>query len=918
MAETEPKKNIKKLEMRARLPRILGILAAAGLGAIVFIIVLGFYFNFGKEDFRMRGARDLKLSKDVIADIQGYERRETEGDKMKFFIRADRSQTFSDNHQEMDNIYLEVFDDSGEKSDIIRADQAIYIPDKNSSKLFTVFLAGDVKVDSRDGLKVETDQLTYKKETEVAEAEEYIEFSRENISGHSVGAIVNVGEKTLELLREVEIFSNAAEGDQLSSQKIQTARIGADHGFFDQKAGKIEFAGNVRVHVTPEENAGEFSQPADIEAERASAFFTDQELNRVELNGKVFVYLKPTGSKPNWTKTRADHATAHINKELKRLEMLDHVDIETTANQARPTRIKTNYALFEKDADRFELKNGVEITTVEDQKPTRITSATAIYEQAKGNIYLTGDARIDQGDDQIKGDNLTAYLVGDNKLKAANARGNAYLKQVTPERTTEISAPELNAVFDDGQLLQSANSRGDSRAVLVPAKKDSYSRVTLTAPTSIRLNFQKGLIQKMETQGRTTIALNVPDNNPDASNKKLTADSVTTQFDSNGKDLVRAQAVGNAELFIDPLRSSPQNYQTAIYAPRFDCDFFEGNNARNCSASTNVRAVRTPTVAGQNRGKQNVTSATMNAFFDRGTNDLEKLEAEGNVKFSELDRQGNAEKMSFTQADEVVRLRGGEPTVWDSRARAKASEIDWDTRNEKSFLRGQVATTYYSQKSTGGATPFGNAKSPVFLTSNEAQFDHRAEIGVYSGNARAWQENNYVRAEKLVVQQKEGKLYGEGTVQSLLYDAKKRGSQSEKTVPVYAAGDKVYYVRSDNFLRYEGNVDIRQGSDRILAGRADIYLKEDNELSQTIVEQNVVITQPNRRASGEYAKYNASDESVILRGNPARIQDQENGSSEGAQFTIFMRDNRFVSESKGNDSNTGRIRSVYKVKNQPE
>ena len=61
--------------------------------------------------------------------------------------------------------------------------------------------------------------------------------------------------------------------------------------------------------------------------------------------------------------------------------------------------------------------------------------------------------------------------------------------------------------------------------------------------------------------------------------------------------------------------------------------------------------------------------------------------------------------MSFTQADQVVRLRGGEPTAWDSRARAKAREIDLDTQNNKAYLRGGVSTTYYSKKQMRDAGP---------------------------------------------------------------------------------------------------------------------------------------------------------------------------------------------------------------------
>ena len=311
-----------------------------------------------------------------------------------------------------------------------------------------------------------------------------------------------------------------------------------------------------------------------------------------------------------------------------------------------------------------------------------------------------------------------------------------------------------------------------------------------------------------------------------------------------------------------------------------------------------------------------MTAEKLNAAFNQNTRDVESFDANGAAKFSELDRSGIAERINYTAQDETVRLRGGEPTVWDSQARAKAGEIDWDTRAGKSYLRGKVSTTYYSQNKTGGATPFGDSGAPVFITADNAEFNHAQETALYRGNARAWQENNYVRADQLLIKQKDGQLFGDGKVQSLLYNAKRRENGKESTVPAFAAAQKMAYNRGNNSLRYEGDVDIRQGTDRITAGAANVLMNDKNEVAQTEAEQNVVVTQPNRRATGDYAQYVAENETVVLRGNPARIEDGENGSTQGAQVTVFLRENRVVGESKAGQTNTGRSRSVYKVKKQ--
>ena len=910
--ETVQRKNIKNLELRAKMPLIFRVLAIFALAATLIGIGIGFYRAYGYKEFRMKGL-PTELSENVMAEVSGYERRESEGDVVKYYIKADKAKTFTDNHQELEGVFLQVYDDTGEKFDQMTAAKAIYIPAEN--KNFTAFFAGNVNIETRDNLKVKTDQLTYKKETETAVAEEAIEFSRENIAGKSVGAIVKIQDKTLELLKDVEI--NAYGYGEAQNVDFQRAKITSGHAFFNQLAGKIEFNQNVVVNVTPNKNAGEMAQPTDIKSDKAVASFTDKEIKQIDLVGNVDVYQKPTQANAKWTKTTANRAVAKIDKELKQLELFDNVNIETTANGAKPTKIKTNYALFQKDADRFELKNGVEIITVEDNQPTTIKANNAIYEQANGKIFLDGNAEITQGNSYIKGDNLTAQLFPNKKLQNAYAKGNAYLKQSTPERTTEVSGNELNAVFGDDQLLQNANAIGAANAVLIPAQANEYSKVTLSAPNAVKVNFQKGLLNQMQTDGRTTILMNAPSGKADAANKKLTADSVKTVFNASGKDLAKAEAVGNAELYIEPLQNSAENYKTTINAPRFDCDFFEtGNSAKNCAATGKSKVVRVPTVKSENRGTQTLLADKLNAAFNQQTQDVQQFDAVGNTKFSELDRNGIAGQISFSANDEIVRLRGDEPTVFDSRARAKAGEIDWDTRGEKSFLRGNVSTTYYSQQKTGGATPFGATNSPVFITAGEANFDHKTEVGVYTGNARAWQENNYIRADKLILQQKQGQLFGEGAVQSLLYDAKKTENGKESNVPVFASADKMMYVHDKNLLHYEGNVDIRQGTDRIVAGVANVIMNDKNEVSETIAENNVVITQPNRKAAGNYAQYTAADEKVILRGNPATVEDSENGSSQGAQMTVFLREKRVVGESKTEQNNTGRIRTVYKIKKQ--
>ncbi len=860
------------------MPAVVRFSAVILCAVIVIIVAIGFYRNAGNAEFRMKGL-PASLSKDVIATVDGYERREVEGDAVKYYIKADKATTFADEHQEMENVYLQVFDQQTGGFDEMTARKAIYVPEEN--KGFKAYFAGDVVIKTRDDLELKTDNLTYDRATETANGEEKIEFSRGNIRGSAIGARVESLNKKVELLREVEIETLAGPegntGERLSNIK-------AGYAMYDQSTEKIELRDGVHI-ISTSSKAASSVRTADIRSGLANVSLA---------------------------------ADANEDRNISDIEFFGDVQVVTVGTDQQQTKITAGYLRYDKPAERFDLRQNVLIVTSSADEPTTIRSGSAIFEQQAGKVVLNDSAEILQKSNYVKGQSIVADLYADNRLKYAVVMGNAYSRQLTPERTTEVTGPELNVSFDDNENMTLANVVGQGRIVVTASNDSEYTKFALAAPNAIRVKFRpQGLLDSMQTDGRTTIDLSVPSTSPDAANKKLIADVVKTTFGNDGRSLAKAEAVGNAELFVEPLKPGPENYKTTVRAKRFDCDFYPGaNNVRDCAATGGTNTVRVPTIAREGRGNQTITSNRLDAKFGAASNGIEEFDASGNAKFVELDRNAVADRFAFTSGDEIVRLRGGEPTVWDSQARGKAKEIDWDTKNSKSVLRGAVSTTYFSQKQTNGAAPFGGTEKPVFLTSETAEIDHGAQTALYTGNARAWQDDNYVRGNTLLIRQKEGQFIADGSVQSLLYDVGPTGNSKAAKVPVYASSRKMTYNRSDRSIRYETDVDIRQGSDRIRGAVANVYLDENNELVRSDVERDVVITQPGRKAVGDFAQYVAATETVVMRGNPARIDDVKNGSSQGSQVTVFLRDNRVIGDGRTQQNPTGRVRSVYKVTNE--
>jgi lipopolysaccharide transport protein LptA len=158
---------------------------------------------------------------------------------------------------------------------------------------------------------------------------------------------------------------------------------------------------------------------------------------------------------------------------------------------------------------------------------------------------------------------------------------------------------------------------------------------------------------------------------------------------------------------------------------------------------------------------------------------------------------------------------------------------------------------------------------------------------------------------------------GNGHVQSQIYNARRRTGGTSSTVPVFATADSMTYSDINRTLHYESNVDIRQGTDRMTSGVADVYLlKESSEVEKTIAQRNVVLTQPNRKGVGDWLQYTSADEVAVLKGNPARVEDAEKGSTEGNRLTVYMRDGRVIADDVRGSQSPGRIKSTHKVKKQ--
>ncbi len=690
----------------------------------------------------------------------------------------------------------------------------------------------------------------------------------------------------LRAARDITYADGHHELEQLNAQVFQANsdkpdQIVSDRAMYDQKTGVLQCNGNVQIETH------------DALKVKTDSVQFDQDTKVGETSARV------TFEREN---VSGESIGALVDNEKKRLELRSNVAITVAPEE------------FKKQ----DSKNATPLKGAR-AKPVNIHSSQAVFEQTQMRLIFSGGATAEQEQDIMSGDTLTAILNDKKKLEKIEMRGNSYVRVMDPGHAAEAHSVNMDFWFDADQRLQKAYGTNDVRAQTLNTDSD----MQLTGANVVALEFQalgnESVLSEMRGEGGRSVAtLSAPKskaNDPRSASKRLTADGIKLNWRPSGKDLAHAEAVGNAELYVEPVQQTAKNDKKTLTGSRLDCEFFDtGNIARTCAASDNAKAVLIPFQPTDKRGTRTMTSQKMVALFVRETQDIERVDASGDAKFNELDRNGTAGSISYTAADEIVRLRGGDPTVWDSRARTKAVEIDSNNATHTSICRGKVATTYYSQEQTNGATPFKKVKSPVYLSGDRAEIDHDSGRAVYSGSARMWQDDNYVRGDSITLYREEKRMESWGRVQSALYQAKQKTGNSMNVVPVFATAEFMRYSDPERLLHYETNVDIKQGADRMTSGVADVYLQKDtNEMERTVSQKNVVITQPNRRGTGEWCQYTTADEVAVLTGSPAHVEDAEQGTTEGNRVTMYRRENRVVVDDTRGSQSPGRVRSTHKI-----
>jgi lipopolysaccharide export system protein LptA len=737
-------------------------------------------------------------------------------------------------------------------------------------------------------------------------------------------------------LEQVKLESYGQDGDRNDSISADRAEVSdtsnlnaLDADFYSNVVVQTTEGGTLKtnhLHYSHEKNAVDTKEPVEFDSPtlsgRATGMLVEIKDERVHLLSDVDLTVKPEaeanknvavkGQANLAVETPEQRAARKAAKRARKLERRKQADAlaqagkpdapasDKAARKANRKKAKANLAAAGKP------QNALPVAKL----PTRIRATSALFERKDHRIALNNNAIVTQGTDELRANNMLGLLTEANKFERIEARGNAYLKQTDK---AEIKSADMDFFFDE-QRLTRATATGEAAVHSLGSEAVKEARAAsleaIFSPTETG-----SAINTITATGNANLQMHPPQPKSEKENpteRELTANQVVMNFYPDGKFIAFAQANENAVMTVTPVRAVKGADKKTIHAPQMTADFFATDNrVKTFNATGNVKVEIEATVANTHPPRV-TTSRLLSAEFIQDSQDVDTLVQQGDFKYNEGDRNALAESATYKGQTEYLMLRGKRPMVWDAKARTQADEIDYDHVKEESHARGDVRTTYYSRETTNDATPFKNTKSPVFITADKGDARNSDGIAVYTGNARGWQDDNFVKADRIELYQNDKKMIATGKVESALYQVKKATEQNKsEVVPGFATADRMTYSDADRIVHYDGSVKARQGTDNIEAAVVDVQLmKESNEVERMTAEGNVALAQPGRRGTGDKLLYTSEDGRAVLTGKNARVEDAEKGTTMGTQLTFYSRDDKVVVD---NQQGTGRVKSTHRL-----
>ena len=837
--------------------RLRRLLAATAV--VLAVVVAGMYFYARSRARNVLKEIPNKLGYEIKQTVNGFQISKSDGKRTLFTVQASDVKQFKLNSRaELHNVNIVLYGRDSSRYDQIYGDDFAY-----DQKTGDVTARGEVQIDLvanptgltspdqttpkelKNPIHLKTRDLVFNKDTGNAWTDARVEFRTPQASGWAMGVKYAGKTNTLTLASQVHVvLSGAYEGI-----------LEAEHGVITNDPREVVLD---HPHLRREDGT--------MQSDHAVFYLSsDNNVERVLAEGNVISETK--------------------GKAKKKAESTKDASTKESAQPAAPSEIQTR-------ADRAEFL----LTS----KQNRLHTTT-----------LTGNVHVEQqGPQAAEGHagRMILEFAGQNQLQTVHALDGARLTQkasgakasgaTSNPQNFELTASAIDFTVAQGHILQRAVTSGAAQIVITPSQATASTAPVASPPATA---------EPVSAQQRTVI----------------TAGKFDAKFASSdgGNHLASVHGAPDARI-VNSAAGQPDRVST----------------------SDVVDAIFFPQGGLPQGGIESITQQGNVAYTDGQTPDKRV--------------QAWANNARYTPADQFLVLTGS-PRVTSGSMATTAKTIRINRVSGDALAENDVKSTYSELKEQPDGALLASS-SPIHVTARTMVAHNTSHVALYSGKARLWQDANIIEAPSIQFDRDRRSVTAQGTaaqpVQTILVQTEKAKAERDQTEkspvdaaapqapgkksspfgaattaatkkdgispapdrssPITITANQLTYADSERRVHYDGGV-IAKGADFTASAKtADAYLLPRNQtspasqaqphnnqsfatpgqLDHMVAQGDVLIEQPNRRATGQNLVYTATDDKFVLTGGPPSIFDAEQGKITGVSLTFFRRDDRVLVE----------------------
>jgi lipopolysaccharide export system protein LptA len=526
-------------------------------------------------------------------------------------------------------------------------------------------------------------------------------------------------------------------------------------------------------------------------------------------------------------------------------------------------------------------------------------------------IVVLDHAHVVDGQQVADADEATLYLKPDNTVDHVFAHGNV-LVESQGEQPAKVQSTQLELLMStppgesQRSTLHTAIFTGDVRFDMEGTQpmEGTAGRAVLnfTRDHALARNAEsKSVLKKIHAEENVKLLQHQKPSSGSATPQdfELTA-PVVDFYLTDGRHFERAETFGPPQMVIRPVTPGT-GQQTVVTAQKFEAKFDDLGQLASVHGAPNARIVNS--ASGQ--PDRVSTSNMVDAAFTPGTG-VQMIVQQGNVAYADGERQAWGDKGRYTPADQILTLTGSARVI-DKSMTTTAHAMRMNRASGDAFADGDVKSSYSDLKPQPNGALLASS-SPIHVTARSMTAHRTPSVALYTGDARLWQDDNLVEAPSIEFDRDRRYVTAHSSASQKVSTALVQTEKSGKTTPVLVTSDYLDYADNERKAHFEGNVVAKGPDATITSARMDVFLQARGQtpanqsvaspakIDRIIAQENVVITQPDRRGTGNQLVYTANDDKFVLTGGPPSIFDAEHGKITGVSLTLFRHDDRVLVE----------------------